>query len=574
MKLLTLFLWLELIGFDNTQKDFGVDGFLTRMDRTPDAISLLLDDDNLLLTHKRGSQEDFALLPQNCSYAARPFNPERRRQEWTSGQLKGLVAELKNRGVAVYASFFARHDSYPVSPERAEFVAAQLESFLTDYGFDGLHGSDGYAPPRYLLPKSSGMERVKLAREYAKRYADNWRTIMSRLKPKGLKCWVNTCWTRDPYEALYRYGVDYRLLAETGVDGFIVESSAAAQSIKENWNCLPSAPIDRSMAMLMRLKASVPNMPMVMLHAINDGNEEWSVLRHSPTRGASEAYALGGVFYGQSRALEGVLACLADGLSASEWKDLGLVWNRAFVPAEGPVGLRVVWSNRAFDAEFENLVVTKDASSNTILSELIRRGAPINASVSVEEAMANKSLPLLLINPEFFPAEELARLRDRLVPVAEIGRGARVPPHKSAVDMKYVPIPEGTPEFPGMPEETSCYWKKPIPENLPPEAAYADPVWQAYRAVSYSSDTKGIRSCCYRMKGGRLAILARNERDTYLPCSFDFASRNASISDVKVHSDYPSLPFTTSLKGKIAPYDTIFFSVGEHEIPFPGERMW
>jgi len=65
-----------------------------------------------------------------------------------------LVAELKRHNVEVLASFFAR-EQYPVSAERAKVVSGKLAAFLSDYGFSGLHGSDGYAPPRYLLPECS-----------------------------------------------------------------------------------------------------------------------------------------------------------------------------------------------------------------------------------------------------------------------------------------------------------------------------------------------------------------------------------------------------------------------------------
>ena len=41
------------------------------------------------------------------------------------------------------------------------------------------------------------------------------------------------------------------------------------------------------------------------------------------------------------------------------------------------------------------------------------------------------------------------------------------------------------------------------------------------------------------------------------------------ISDVLVHSDFPSLPVTTTLHGRIAPHDTMFISVKEHEILAP-----
>ena len=48
------------------------------------------------------------------------------------------------------------------------------------------------------------------------------------------------------------------------------------------WDYEESSPIDRSTAMLMRLKACVPEMPLVLLHGINDGTEQWSALRHDP----------------------------------------------------------------------------------------------------------------------------------------------------------------------------------------------------------------------------------------------------------------------------------------------------
>ena len=383
----TFFVWVELIGFDNAKPDFGVGEYLDRMAVKPQAVSLLLDNDGLFLSHKEGLPVDFAFPVDVASYGGRPFNRERHRQTWTAFQLKGLVAELKRHDVEVFASFFAR-EQYPVSPERAKVVAGKLAAFLSDYGFSGLHGSDGYAPPRYLLPECSDADRPRIARETAAKYAENWRTFVQALKPRGLKCWINTCWTRDPFEALYRYGVDYRLLAKTGIDGFIVESSAAAQSI-HGWDYEDSSPIDRSMAMLMRLKACVPEMPLVLLHGINDGTEQWSALRHDPTRTSSEALALGSVFYGEKRALDGILACLGDGLTREEWTALTKTWKLAFTPAQGPIGARVVWSDRAFDREFDTCTKSRDASSNTLLCELIASGAVIGGSISVADALAD-----------------------------------------------------------------------------------------------------------------------------------------------------------------------------------------
>ena len=557
-----LFLWVELIGFDNAKPDYGVAEYLARQDLRPTMVSLLIDDDALMLTHRAGLPTEVALPPRCCSYGGRPFNPERRRQDWTSSQLRGLVAELKRNGLDVFASFFARHDKYPVSDARIAEVAPKLAAFLSDYGFTGLHGADGYAPPRYLLPACADRDRARIARETAARYAANWAAIVKALKEKGLKVWVNTCWTRDPYEALYRYGVDYRLLAKTGIDGFIVESSAAAQEI-EGWNFQDSSSIDRSVAMLTRLKSCVPEMPMVLLHAINDGNEQWSALRHAPTRTASEALALGAVFHDGRRALDGVLACLADGVKKEEWRSLGGIWRLAFRDARGPVGIRVVWSDRAFDREFDACTVSRDASSNTLLAELIRRGAVIGGGISVKAALADRSLPLLLLNPAFFPADERAALHDRMARVLEFGRGARWP-----YDVPYEMLPADTPPFPGMPNETSCYWKKPIPENRPTDRQFTACAGHINdSAAPFAPQTAGLRMFGYRAADGRLAVFGRNEGSTYMTAKMTF---KGAVSDVTVLREFPSLPVATTLSARIAPYDTAALSVGEHEQPIPG----
>ena len=65
---------------------------------------------------------------------------------------------------------------------------------------------------------------------------------------------------------------------------------------------------------------------------------------------------------------------------------------------------------------------------------------------------------------------------------------------------------------------------------------------------------------------GAALCLHRNERDTYLNAAIGFDQNFGRISDVLVHSDFPSLPVTTVLRGRIAPHDTMFLSVKESEI--------
>ena len=64
------------------------------------------------------------------------------------------------------------------------------------------------------------------------------------------------------------------------------------------------------------------------------------------------------------------------------------------------------------------------------------------------------------------------------------------------------------------------------------------------------------------MANGRLALFCRSEADRYLDAQI---AVDLPITDVLVHSDFPTKPLKTILHGKVAPMDTMFFSVKERE---------
>ncbi|MBO4345236.1 MAG: hypothetical protein J5833_05755, partial [Victivallales bacterium] len=99
-------IWIELIGFDNTKPDFGVEELLSRMEIKPTKVALLLCDTELIHAH-RNLKKDFRIGAQHCSYVARPYNTERKRQDdWTAFQLRGLNRTLQKHGIKVFAAFF------------------------------------------------------------------------------------------------------------------------------------------------------------------------------------------------------------------------------------------------------------------------------------------------------------------------------------------------------------------------------------------------------------------------------------------------------------------------------------
>ena len=176
--------WVELIGFDNTSRDYGVGDYLSRISDDVTGVSLFLYSAEFILSY-RGYSEKRKLSPEYCSYGAHPNNEERERQDWTYGQLKGLVSELQKRGIKVvfstFSTFTYRNRSGEVvvgafggahtdirenitcmggnygtvsmikrfrdGSSFSDYFLAQIKKILTDFEFDGVHFADGLSFP-------------------------------------------------------------------------------------------------------------------------------------------------------------------------------------------------------------------------------------------------------------------------------------------------------------------------------------------------------------------------------------------------------------------------------------------
>ena len=86
-------IWMELIGFDNSLPDYGVKSYLDNCGFVPDGVSLLLTWIEFPMQHL-GLDRERLLSPCECSYGAHPANAQRRRQNWTNFQLRDLIHTL------------------------------------------------------------------------------------------------------------------------------------------------------------------------------------------------------------------------------------------------------------------------------------------------------------------------------------------------------------------------------------------------------------------------------------------------------------------------------------------------
>lgn len=620
-------LWIELIGFDNTQADYGVGALLETAGFVPDAVSLLLFNPDFVHDHA-GMGTPRPLPFDCCSYAGHPSNGERRRQDWTSHQLRGLVEALRAEGIGVWFAVFdlfvseswlARHPEVRYVDRRGQrrqsvcplkrladgtfyedFYIERVSAVARDYGFDGYHAADGYGHPR--LPIYEGdfsddlVEQFVLAQQVAlpdelagpcdgqperisaradfilahrrmewlgfhrRRFVAFHRKLAAALHAVGRAVVLNSCWTRDPFEALYRYGVDTAALAECGIDGLVVEAAAAASETERE--DASAAVLHEFAAMLLLTRVHTPTLPMRFLCGVKDTREQWHVLRHAPTSLEREIHWLAALRVtgagGARRCADGLVVCLADAIRPHEWAWLRDIWNLAFAAGDARVlGATLVWSARSLDAQLEDYLRTRRPSVHRWLHQLLALGAPIHNAVPIEELDAVTG-PLLVLNPHLLsPTERDRVLAWRSGPHIVIGpRGDGWPtPHAEVAGpddwtcaVYGAELTVTVPAFGTKPPVVHDAATDPASflEDLPYQPipaeflqACADVIAAVAGAVKVTVGTARVRVVTLEEPDGRLRLVVGNDGPGYVTAHLELA---APVAEVTVLTPFPPLP--------------------------------
>ena len=442
------FTWIELIAFDADADDYGVAEVIGAMNDQPEVLSFLLYSIEFLHTHAEDSD---GLIPSECtSYAGRESSTRGRRQEWTRGQLRGLVGTLQQRGIAVIFALFdltshvvgegrapgrwlMEHPELQVVTSEGEpwesvlnplascadgtayrDLFAQLVGEVIDYyGFDGLHGADGFSSGRLPIWRADfsastiarfeawrgsavvgrtapeiahwvwGRARLEWIRFHAAEWADFWTRVSAVVHERGGMVILNNAWTRDPFEALYRFGVDYRELVGAGIDGFIMETGSAAIELVEP---LPDlSPLPSHMAMVALTAATVPDTLLAGLVAVRDTEEGWDVVHVAPMMHERDVRLLGGLLIGTGDgvtvrpALGAALYCLSDGIAPELWRWMDEV--RRSLPARSEStgrSVALLYDPDVLDVELEAFIANRAAHTHALFAEVLRRGVDMH----------------------------------------------------------------------------------------------------------------------------------------------------------------------------------------------------
>ncbi len=493
--------WIELIGFDNEARDYGVEAFLSRNVSTH-GVSILFSHIDFIF------DESEQLSPTSCSYCGHEYNRERRRQNWTVTQLRGLIDELHSRGIKVFFSSFdmtrnitdpswlcynsfgaAEKLVYVIKRNDAgklvgDEVIERIKATLDKYGFDGLHLADGlssnrmsiengdfslslckeaplnipsslmkdcpdaYVKRRKWILKNAKYEWIKFISE---RWADFYRRLYDVIKKPVI---FNNAWTRDTFEALYRYGLDYTKCGVDKAHAIMIEENSASRAIM--------APEDEAgvihtveerdgftytyALMQQNIRIVTDGLKQIALCPISDTMEQWDAIRHCPTelsraivrRYNNYVYRMGKF----EVCSDAPLYCLSDGIAKSDWKWLSEQEGYRIPAPEYIDGFVAVCNPKAIRADVELYCKEKHYYGSALLGELYSSGMSIAAQAPIDELKSfDKSKCLVITDLKAYGKEEKELLAAVKTPMLIIGEDTELSiPASAKYTGKYVSV--------------------------------------------------------------------------------------------------------------------------------------
>ena len=594
-------LWTELVAFDPDLPDCGAQKYCDTLGFIPEMISLFMWGSDFVHQHD-GMAEDRDFPADVGTYLDMYFEgPKVPGMVWSKYKLRTLVAELKAKGIRVLFSIFPstlcnhfheewvsshpevqnvligelKRDPAAINPLKRladgtyyeDFLLKKVLEVLDDYDLDGWHLCDGYNHPWYQLNladfsddmiEQAGLvmpEGVETPDERAEYIWSNrreewisfhvWRNtaylkkIVDTLHQAGKTVTSHTAWTRDPVDAIYRYGIDYRKLDELGLDAMIIECVGASEFGDHIFGAHYNVSFENVIkATILLTGACVRKTPIFFMNSLQDMTEGYSNLRYFPTFLERElfAYTHLGVWENGTfvRCLSGRQACLADSIEASQWEWLAKRW--AWAAEDKPVandGMVLVWCQEAVDRELAQFCKDRAALTAPVLYRLLDRGANITGVVNVNELDSIRENPVLAVNPGLWPEEAQEKLR-RHTATKVVTTGILETPCKTGQPGGYSIQPEPLNFYVehndrDLPEEEYQRLMSEMPE----------PAFEVF-APAHNSDAPYYRFSSYRLENGKYRILVEN---TYWKYIYGALTTKRVLKSIIPVNDFRGRPF-------------------------------
>lgn len=477
--------WIELIGFDNEQPDFGVAAFLSRNVSTV-GVSLLFSNIDFIF-----EQQNEFLSPAACSYCGHEYNRERRRQNWTQTQLKGLIDTLHAHGVKVFFSSFDMtkcitdpdmlcygtdgrpHGNIYVIKRFGkglvgDLVADRIREVLDTYGFDGLHLADGLSSnrrsiengdfsislcadskidiPDALMTEDSYKARREWILENRRyewisficdRWAEFYRCIFDKIDKPII---FNNAWTRDSFEAIYRYGLDYRRCCPDRAYAVMIEENSATRSITAasdeggvSFSLDHRSSFTYEYALMQQnIKLSANGLKQISLTPISDTMEQWDAIRHCPTelmRSILRRYNNFVFLDGEYRPCsDAPLYCLSDGIPASDWQWLAELEDHRVPRPDFACGFVAVSNPDVLDREIQDFCKHRSYFGSALLLDTMLGGLNLCAQIPLcEVENFTQARALIVTDLKSYSDKDRKILQKAKLPILVIGEDASLP---------------------------------------------------------------------------------------------------------------------------------------------------
>jgi len=489
--------WIELIGFDNEAEDFGVGDFLSRNVSTT-GVSLLFAHIDFIF-----GQDSEGLSPTACSYGGHEYNRERHRQEWTASQLKGLVDELHRHDVKVFFSCFDMTERI-TDPKTVCFdekgqplplvcvikdgvgdeVIKRIRYVLDRYGFDGLQLADGLSSSRRSIENGDfsaelcglsgidipsrlmrdGRETYQARRNWilknarfewieflSSRWGDFYKKLFAEIDKPIM---FNNTWTRDSFEALYRYGLDYRKCMPDRAFAVMIEENSATRGItapEDEGRIVFSLEHRDTFAyeytlMQQNIKLMTGGLKQVSLMPISDTQEQWDALRHCPTELIRSTVRRYNNFVYRNGSFEvccnAPLYCLSDGIAAEDWRWIAKQESYR-IPTPGFIdGFAAVLNPDALCEDVRQFCKNKGYYGSALLCELVNHGLNMSLRLSLDEVAAfDKAKCLVVTDLNAYTDEDKELLAAAKLPILAVGEDVELPlERRSYYEGKYISV--------------------------------------------------------------------------------------------------------------------------------------
>ncbi len=354
-----------------------------------------------------------------------------------------------------------------------DFFTDRINTVLDDYGFAGLHVSDVFCPPSLSIcegdfsadiidqfVQQSGCSlpapivqnlasnaqvhveergeyiwnnyRQELIKFYCWRWEGFFKKLSDRLHGDDKKLIVNNAWCSEPFEAIYRFGIDYKALFRAGVDYMVPETVPVGQHMTaQTLDNLEDEPFRyyQYMTMAMFMSAYTPQGKLLCLNGVKDVTEEWDTLHHMSTLLERDIYTLSSYYLktdqGVRRCIKGIFVCLGDGIRRDEWEWLNSRYAVGFKETPSTCLLpTLIWSDTSLENLLPDYIHSKRWTMHKIVFELAKACAPTGFTARIED-LDHVSGAIFVPNADLYSEEEQIALaaydRGPIIGVAKAG---------------------------------------------------------------------------------------------------------------------------------------------------------